>query len=199
MSERPTMKSIDDTFDRELAELDLYAFVRRVAHLMHPDAMMADSMEHIDGEPYRDDRLALLSATEALRAALEKEATMLARSLGTNTSAPVTYADLGRAVGIGREGARKRWPDAIPTAKAGRPRRPQATVRLVGGPAEWAEAELEFDRSEVYGLALDEVGAYLITPGEQIPQGVPADARAHYAPGSEDTRDVWVFQGWVEG
>lgn len=192
MSDRPTLKAVDDV-DREFAEADLRVLVRRVAHLMHPEAMMADPLEHTHGEPCRSDRLALLSATEALRAALEREAAKVARCLGQDATAPVTYADLGRAVGIGREGARSHWPGAIPDPKPGRPKR-QVTVTFQGGPAEWDRYEMQYPASTLEG-DLDTVGAYLVV--DAVPEGVPANARAHYAPESEDTRTVWTFQGWV--
>ncbi|MFE1472138.1 hypothetical protein [Nocardiopsis dassonvillei] len=99
--------------DREHLTRDLVALVRRTGHALAPQATP---------EQVRAQDLAQLRATELLRAALEEHAHMLALDLGQRTDAPVTYTDLGNAVGITRQAARTRWPSAVADAQAGRPR-----------------------------------------------------------------------------
>nr|WP_012954662.1 hypothetical protein [Nocardiopsis sp. 90127]ABD48738.1 pSQ10.15c [Nocardiopsis sp. 90127] len=163
-------------------------------------AQMYGAPDHtvgLEGRPaaLRDYHLARIAAavmlTEWLKGGILAEGHAAGRA-----GAPLTYTALGAAAGITKEGARSRWPGAVPDARPGRPRAHLA-VRLTGGPAEWAGAELECDRAEVHDRALEDVGGHLITPSHQIPEGLPDDARAHYAPEAEDTRTVWVFQGWV--
>lgn len=152
----------------------------------------ADLLEHPPAAQ-RDHHLARLAAMDLLTTELTHLTRETAFAAGRVEGAPATYTDLGAAVGIGREGGRSRFPGAVPDAKPGRPRK-QVTVTFQGGPAEWDRYEMEYPASTLEG-DLATVGAYLVV--DAIPEGVPADARAHYAPESEDTRNLWVFQGWV--
>ncbi|WP_017590807.1 hypothetical protein [Nocardiopsis ganjiahuensis] len=180
--------------------LDLHQALDRVLDLLTTElyGTVPSSADLFEQPPAarRDHHLARLAAIDILTEELAHQSKENAFAAARMDGAPATYADLGRAVGIGREGARSRWPGAVADAKAGRPRK-QVTVRLTGGPAEWDGAEIEFDRAEVHDRALADVGGHLITPSHQIPEGLPDDARAHYAPDAEDTRTVWTFQGWV--
>jgi len=170
--------------------------VRRAAHAMDPaHAFSAHGDAQVSTPAQcRADDLARLRAVEALRADLETTADMIARRAGGRVEAPVTYADLGRAVGIGRESARTRWPGAVPDARPGRPPK-QITVTFREGPAEWDGYRMEYPASTLDG-DLDSIGAYLVVDSAHMPADVPPDARAHYAPSNED-RATWVFQGWV--
>lgn len=121
---RPTLSSVPDPHDRDVITEDLTVLVRRAAHALRPREAFADPAEaarSASPRARRADMLALLSATEVLRAALEDQAAQWARSLGSMPSPP-TYADLGAAVGITRQAARSRWPEALPDARPGRPR-----------------------------------------------------------------------------
>ncbi|MFJ9558368.1 hypothetical protein ACIRPH_31560 [Nocardiopsis sp. NPDC101807] len=77
------------------------------------------------------------------------------------------------------------------------------TVRLVGGPAYWDGQTLTYPRADVHEGPLDDVGAYLLIPDSShldagnLPPWMGVDPRAHYAPDSEATREVWTFQGWI--
>lgn len=69
------------------------------------------------------------------------------------------------------------------------------TVRLVGGPADWAGKTLALPRGQVLDRPLEEVGAYLTsdcTPERGEDEDV--DPRAIYEP--EDDATVWTFRGW---
>lgn len=159
----------------------------------------ADLLEHPPAAQ-RDHHLARLAAMELLTTELTHLTRETAFAAGRVEGAPATYADLGAAVGIGREGGRSRFPGAVPDAKPGRPRK-QVTVTLSGGHPQWDGRELEYDRASVYDLDLDDVGALLMIEDGSYPDHLSmqegVDWRAHYAPESEDTRTVWTFQGWV--
>jgi len=118
---KPTLRSApaDARLDEELHRL-----VRRTAAALAPETVPASPLAALSATPEqaRAADLARLRATEALRRALEEHAAMLALGLGYRQDAPVTYADLGGAVGISRQSARSRWPSAIPDARPGRPR-----------------------------------------------------------------------------
>lgn len=72
------------------------------------------------------------------------------------------------------------------------------TVRLEGGPAEWAGKTLTLPRSTVVDCPPDGVGALLIT--DDVPPRGPdedIDPRAIYEPdGDPADRLVWHFRGW---
>jgi hypothetical protein len=164
-----------------------------------------DSILDLEGQPpalQRDYHLARVAAAAMITEHLRAKTTSDGYMAGGVTGAALTYADLGRAAGIARETASKRWPGALPDAKPGRPRA-QVTVKLVGGPPQWDGQRLEMDYSDVYDSELDGVGGYLVIPDGSFPDhlaaegGAAVDWRAHYAPTSEDTRTVWTFQGWV--
>lgn len=193
MPDQSTHRDVPSAIGFALDEL-----VRRAAHAMEPEHAFAEPGEALAATPAqcRADDLARLRAIEALHSELTVASHMLAHRAGGRTDAPVTYAELGSTAGITRQAARERWPGAVPDAKPGRPRK-QVAVRLEGGPVVWDGAELAFDRVEVYDRALEDVGAYLITPDAPALDGPPEDSRAHYAPKTEDTRNVWTFQGWV--
>ncbi|MER6626494.1 hypothetical protein [Streptomyces sp. NPDC000931] len=70
----------------------------------------------------RDHHLARMSAAYILSLHLNEVITDAATAAGAVEGAPATYTALGAAVGIGREGARSRFPGAVPGAKPGRPR-----------------------------------------------------------------------------
>lgn len=146
----------------------------------------------------RDFRLARIAAaamiTDYLRTYTLAEGYQAAAVAG----APLTYADLGRAAGIARETATKRWPGAIPDAKPGRPKK-QITVSLAGGHPQWDGQTLQLDEESVYNCPLEDVGGLLMIPDGNYPDHLESgvDWRAHYAPTSEDTRTTWAFQGWV--
>ena len=190
MSKKPTLPfAVQSRTEDELRDL-----VRRIAAALAPEIVAPDPGAALTATPAqaRETDLARLRATEALRKVLDEHAYMLALGLAMRRDAPVTYADLGEAVGITRQAARTRWP-VLPDPKPGRPRK-QVEVTFQGGPAEWDGYRMEYPASTLEG-DLDTVGAYLVV--DAIPEGVPANTRAHYAPTSEDTRTVWVFQGWL--
>ncbi|SIO85910.1 hypothetical protein [Nocardiopsis sp. JB363] len=104
-------------------EDELSALVRRVAAALAPETVAPGPGAALTATPAqaRDADLARLRATEALRKVLDEHAYMLALGLAMRREAPVTYADLGEAVGISRQAARTRWP-VLPDAKPGRPK-----------------------------------------------------------------------------
>ncbi|MFE9247073.1 hypothetical protein [Nocardiopsis sp. NPDC006938] len=159
------------------------------------------SLEEAPPAVQRDVRLARIAAAAMITEYLRTHTIAEGYQAAAVDGAPLTYADLGRAAGISRETATKRWPGAIPDAKPGRPKQ-QVVVALEGGHPQWDGTTLEFDRDDVYGCDLADVGGLLIIPDGSVPdhlaaQGEGPDWRAHYAPESEDTRTTWVFQGWV--
>lgn len=119
MADKPTFTDFPADIGFALDDL-----VRRAAHAIDPQAAFAEHGEASRATPSqcRADDLARLRATEALCADLSSTAHMLAYRLGGRPEAPVTYADLGEAVGISRQAATGRFPGAIPDAKPGRPR-----------------------------------------------------------------------------
>ena len=190
MPKKPTLPfAVQSRTEDELGTL-----VRRVAAALAPETVAPDPGAALTATPTqaRDADLARLRATEALRKVLDEHAYMLALGLAMRQDAPVTYADLGDAVGITRQAARTRWP-VLPDPKPGRPKR-QVTVTFQGGPTEWDRYEMEYPASTLEG-DLDTVGAYLVV--DAIPEGVPANARAHYAPADGGLRHIWEFKGWV--
>lgn len=182
-------------------EDELGALVRRIAAALAPETVPPDPGAALTATPTqaRDADLARLRATEALRKVLDEHAYMLALGLAMRQDAPVTYADLGDAVGITRQAARTRWP-VLPNAKPGRPKK-QVQVTLSGGHPQWDGQILEYDRASVYDCDLDDVGALLMIEDGSYPDHLSmqegVDWRAHYAPDTEDTRTTWTFQGWV--
>jgi len=72
-----------------------------------------------------------------------------------------------------------------------------ATVRLVGGPADWRETTLTHLSPEELAGDRETLGAYLIS--SCVPLGHPdPGARAVYEPNREPApADVWFFRGWV--
>lgn len=162
-------------------------------------ASSADLDEH-PAAARRDHHLARLAAVDLLTEELGHWSEETAYAAGQVEAAPATYAELGRAVGLSREGARNRWPGAVKDARPGRPRTATLEVHLDGGPPTWAGSMQTYPRDEVMRGPLEDVGAYLTTPGDEWPEDLPAgpDWRAHYAPESEHIRTTWVFQGWVE-
>lgn len=114
-----SLRSIDEDLVEELVRL-----VRRTAAALAPETVPDSPAAALAGTPeqMRAADLARLTAVEVLRRALDEHASMLALGLGRRREAPVTYADLGAAVGITRQSARTRWPAAIPDARPGRPR-----------------------------------------------------------------------------
>lgn len=150
-------------------------------------------------EARRDHHLAVLAAAEMLREQLRPVTSLAAYAAGGTTGITTTYAELGSAAGITRQAARERWPGAIPDAKPGRPQKATLEVYLTGGPPSWAGSMQRYPRDEVLEGDLDDIGAYLVTPGEEWPEELEAgvDWRAHYAPESENTRTTWTFQGWL--
>jgi hypothetical protein len=70
-------------------------------------------------EQQRTAWLALLGSCETLRAELEDWASVAARAAA---KAGADYGDLGDAVGITRQGARRRWPGLADLTKAARER-----------------------------------------------------------------------------
>ena len=145
-----------------------------------------------DPRERRRTALATLDALDQLGVLITRAQDRAAREAGAHGA---TYADLARAAGLTREGARSRWPGAVSHARPGRPKK-QVRVRFRGGPAGWDGYEMDYPASTLEG-ELEGIGAYLVVDGDQAPEDAPADARAHYAPESDDTRHVWVFQGWV--
>lgn len=147
----------------------------------------------------RDYHLARIAAATTITEYLRRQITEDAYAAGAVEGSPATYTALGHAAGLTKEGSRSRFPGAVPDAKPGRPRKQQVTVSLEGGHPQWDGVELEFDRDAVYDCPLDDVGGYLLIPDGSFPDHLEAgvDWRAHYAPTSEDTRAVWVFQGWA--
>ncbi|MGW5880228.1 hypothetical protein ACWFMI_27145 [Nocardiopsis terrae] len=187
---------------------------RRVTERMH--AMITDIAVHAYGAPadlheaaelpperQRDHHLAILAATEILRERLKGVAGLAAYSAGHVDGAQASYADLGRATGLTREGARTRFPGAVADAKPGRPKKELVTVHLCGGHPQWDGQTLEVEREQVYGADVEDVGALLMIPDGSFPDhlaaegGAAVDWRAHYAPAEEGPRTTWVFQGWV--
>jgi hypothetical protein len=70
-----------------------------------------------DPERNREVRLAVLTAAELLRGELDAEITQVARYAAM---AGADYSDLGAAIGITRQGARRRWPELVEVTKAAR-------------------------------------------------------------------------------
>lgn len=139
--------------------------------------------------------LARISAATIITKRLTSESREEAYEAGAVEGSPANYSDLAYAAGITREGARKRWPGAVPDAKPGRPRK-QVTVLFTGGPAEWDGYTMQYPASTLEG-ELESIGAHLVVSGDQVPEDVPADARAHYAPADGGLRHIWEFKGWV--
>ncbi|MFD6950152.1 hypothetical protein A6A08_21960 [Nocardiopsis sp. TSRI0078] len=160
-------------------EMELHLLVRRAAHAMDPAAAFAEPGRAMEATPERAraDDLARLRAAEVLREELAEHAAMLAIRAGHRREAPVTYADLGDAVGITRQSAAARWSGAIPDAKPGRPRidaveppstdddqehervpapAPQAGVHLELLTVEQADA-LDVDAARMYRVLVDGV------------------------------------------
>jgi hypothetical protein len=70
-----------------------------------------------DPDRNREVRLAALTAAELLRGELDTKIAQVARYAAM---AGADYSDLGAAVGITRQGARRRWPDLAEVTKAAR-------------------------------------------------------------------------------
>lgn len=195
MSENITPRAWSEVPDTALAT-SLDALTTALTTLT---AQMYGAPDHtvgLEGRPaaLRDYHLARIAAavmlTEWLKGGILAEGYAAGRA-----GAPLTYTALGAAAGITKEGARSRWPGVVSDARPGRPRK-QVRVTFRGGPAAWDGYEMDYPASTLEG-ELEGIGAYLVVDGDQAPQDAPANARAHYAPESEDTRHVWVFQGWV--
>ncbi|MGI5122071.1 hypothetical protein ACQEU5_21420 [Marinactinospora thermotolerans] len=77
------------------------------------------------------------------------------------------------------------------------------SIRLRGGPPYWAGKSLDkvYNRNEIEGVPLDELGVMLLVPDgvgvPEQPEGEDENPRALYGPESEDDRYTWVFQGFL--
>ncbi|MEU9888817.1 hypothetical protein [Sphaerisporangium sp. NPDC051011] len=99
---------------------------RRLADRHGPPATGADAT----ARQQADRRLAVLVALTHIRDEVEDAIYAAANRAGA--TGVITYADLGAAVGITRQSARTRWPDAIPAPRPGRPRTTELTLAQLG-------------------------------------------------------------------
>lgn len=143
----------------------------------------------------RDHHLSRIAAAEIIIRYLQAKALGEAYAAGSVEGAPTTYTALGRAAGLTKEGARGRFPGAVPDPKPGRPAR-EVTVLFVGGPSQWDNRLMHYPVSALEG-DFEDIGAYLVV--DQVPADLPADSRAHYAPVAGGARHIWEFKGWVRG
>jgi hypothetical protein len=93
-----------------------WAWARRELGL-GPDDPPVNAWVDLPPEQTRRVRLTLLGVLEQMRAAVDDHAGMTARAAA---KAGADYSDLGDAVGMTRQGARRRWPDLAEIAKAAR-------------------------------------------------------------------------------
>lgn len=82
-----------------------------------PDDPPFSAWETLPPERARQVQMALLGALERMRAAVVERAELAAR---TAADAGADYVEIGEAVGITKQGARRRWPGLAEIAKAAR-------------------------------------------------------------------------------
>ena len=77
----------------------------------------ASEWDNLPPEQARRVRLAILGVLERMRAAVEERAELAARMAA---DAGADYVEIGEAVGITKQGARRRWPGLAEITKAAR-------------------------------------------------------------------------------
>lgn len=107
--------------DREQVRRDLGELAWRLARqqlgLGPADAPFSQYEDLTDPDRNRQVRLAVLTASEVLRAELDRKIRDAAQDAA---AAGADYGDLGEAASITRQGARRRWPGLAEVAKTAR-------------------------------------------------------------------------------
>ncbi len=113
---------MDETEGRPTRQ-ELAAFTIRIEDAVRE--VTGINVEAIDNpHPSAEDALRVLRVLTWARTALT---TLEAHAAQAAAQAGATYADLGRAAGLTKQGARHRWPHALPHARPGRPPLPPTT------------------------------------------------------------------------
>jgi hypothetical protein len=107
-----------------------WAWARRELGLGLGDPPLTEFSNDVPVERQREVRLKLLAVLEQIRTALDGKARHVAAAAA---KAGADYSDLGEAVGMTRQGARRRWPDLAEVTRAAREQQ-NATGRAEAGP-----------------------------------------------------------------
>ncbi len=94
-----------------------WAWARRELGLGPGDPPLTEFSNDVPVERQREVRLKLLAVLEQIRTALDGKARHVALAAA---KAGADYSDLGEAVGMTRQGARRRWPDLAEVTRAAR-------------------------------------------------------------------------------
>ena len=95
----------------------VWQVARQILGLGPDDSPFSMHEDLADSKRNREVRLAVLTAAELLRGELDTE---IARAARYAAMTGADYGDLGAAVGITRQGARRRWPELAEVTKAAR-------------------------------------------------------------------------------
>jgi hypothetical protein len=107
-----------------------WAWARRELGLGPDDSPFSEFSNDVPVERQREVRLKLLAVLEQIRTALDGKARHVASAAA---KAGADYGDLGEAVGMTRQGARRRWPDLAELTRSAREQQ-SATGRAEAGP-----------------------------------------------------------------
>lgn len=94
-----------------------WAWARRELGLGPDDPPLSVFSKNVPIERQREVRLKMLAVLEQIRTALDGKARHVASAAA---KAGADYSDLGEAVGMTRQGARRRWPDLAELTRAAR-------------------------------------------------------------------------------
>lgn len=168
----------DVTVEDDLAWVGdtLLAAARQVAGRLAPPDQTPDAWE---------ERRAHLAHLHALSVIQEWAATVMSGAAEAAGQAGASYADLGRAVGISKQAARKRWPEALEDPRPGRPPLPPT---LLDDDLPAALAEEAFEQALA---AWPEIADPDATDG-----GVPCQV---WHPGPDGAPDEPVTWSWQPG
>jgi hypothetical protein len=108
-----------------------WAWARRELGLGPGDPPLTEFSTDVPVERQREVRLKLLAVLEQIRTALDGKARHVAAAAAT---AGADYSDLGEAVGMTRQGARRRWPDLAELTRAAREQQSTAGKTEAGPP-----------------------------------------------------------------
>jgi hypothetical protein len=139
----------------------VWRWARRLLAL-GPDDPPFSEWENLPPAQARRLRLALLAACERLRTAVDERARQVAHAAA---AVGADYGELGDAVGMTRQGARRRWPGLAEMARAARGR----------------EAIVPPFRCELYVPNADagQIMAYLVAAGHTGREAVQGEAGVH--------------------